>query len=165
MEARESSSEQETARPSGVYLVVADDSDEFSLAMRYAARLAGGNGGHLGVLYVVEAGDFQSWGAVERMMKRELREKAEMALWAIARKVNDVSAMIPALYIGEGARTEAIIETVTADNDIVMVILGGSMGAGGPGPLVSYFTGKGIGRLRVPVLVVPGNLDPEKLAR
>ncbi len=145
------------------YLVVADETEEFSVALRYAARLAQSNRGHLAVLYVVETEDFQNWGAVERMMRKELREKAEMFLWEVAKKVNDLNDMIPVLCIAEGARTDALLEIVNADSDIGMLVLGGGTGAAGPGPLVSYFTGKGIGRLRVPVLVVPGNLNPDKM--
>lgn len=141
------------------YLVVADETEEFAVALRYAANLAESNRGHLAILHVVEIEDFQNWGSVERMMRRELREKAEMFLWEVAKKVNDLGGAIPALYVAEGLRTDALIEIVNADPDIGMLVLGGGTGAAGPGPLVGYFTGKGIGRLRVPVLVVPGNLE------
>jgi hypothetical protein len=40
-----------------------------------------------------------------------------------------------------------------------LLVLGGGTQANGPGALVAYFTGKGLGKLRVPVLVVPGHLD------
>lgn len=146
------------------YLVVADETDEFPVALRYAARLAGSNRGHLAILHVAEIEDFQNWGSVERMMRKELREKAEMFLWEVAKKVNDLGGMIPVLYVAEGARTDALLEIVNTDPDIGMLVLGGGTGSAGPGPLVSYFTGKGVGRLRVPVLVVPGNLDPDRAA-
>ena len=41
------------------------------------------------------------------------------------------------------------------------------MGSKGPGPLVSALTGKFVGKMRVPVTIVPGNLtvgDIEKIA-
>lgn len=146
----------------GTYLVVADESDEFDVALRYALRLAEENRGHLAVLHVIETGDFQDWSAVERMMRKELREKAEMFLWSIAKKVNDINGISPSLRIGEGARAEVLLEAVADDPRIVMLILGGGTGLAGPSPLVSYFTGKGIARLRVPVLVVPENLDTSR---
>ncbi|MCH7795641.1 MAG: universal stress protein, partial [Proteobacteria bacterium] len=36
-------------------------------------------------------------------------------------------------------------------------------GSRGPGPLVSALTGKMIGKLRIPVTVVPGNLGDEEI--
>lgn len=145
-----------------VYLVVADETEEFYLALRYAARLATLNRGHVAVLHVADAGDFQNWGAVERMMRKELREKAEMFVWDAAKRINDLYGMMPVLYIADGPRADALVEVVNTDPGIAMLVLGGSTGSTGPGPLVTYFTGKGIGRLRVPVLVVPGNLDPDR---
>ena len=41
--------------------------------------------------------------------------------------------------------------------------LAGVSGSAGPGPMVSYFSGKGLAKLRVPVVIVPSHLDPEKI--
>jgi len=38
------------------------------------------------------------------------------------------------------------------------LILGGHVEGSHPGPLVSYIMGKGLGRLRVPVVLIPGHL-------
>src|SRR3546814_9973223 len=45
----------------------------------------------------------------------------------------------------------------------LLLILGADVGPQGPGPLVSSLTGKQIGRLRVPLVIVPGNLSDEEL--
>ena len=47
---------------------------------------------------------------------------------------------------------------VLFDLSITKLILGGSVQSKSPGPLVSYFTGKGLSKLRVPLTIVPGNL-------
>lgn len=147
----------------GVYLVVADETDEFSLALRYAARMAKANRGHIGILSILNIDDVQEWEKVEAMMRREMRQQAEKFIWSVARKVNDLNGMIPALYVQEGPPDEVLIHLINEDSAIRMLILGGGTGGSGPGPLVSYFTGKGLGRLRIPVLVVPGHLDPQKI--
>ena len=38
----------------GVYLVVADESNEFNVALRYAARMAGNNRGRLGIAHAID---------------------------------------------------------------------------------------------------------------
>lgn len=147
----------------GVYLVAADESDEFGVALRYAARRALADRGHLAVLHVIETGDFQHWGAIEDRMRREMRMEAELFLWDVARQVNEISGLTPVLEIAEGSRTECLIEAINADLSVRMLILGAETGAGGPGKLVSYFTGKGLSRLRVPVVVVPGHLEIQNI--
>ena len=42
-------------------------------------------------------------------------------------------------------------------------MLGASLDKRGPGPLIQALTSKFIGRLRVPVTIVPGNLTNEEV--
>ena len=42
-------------------------------------------------------------------------------------------------------------------------VLGAATGAKGPGPLISALTGKLMGKLRVPITAVPGNLSDEQI--
>lgn len=147
----------------GVYLVVADGSEEFEVALRYAARRAETSRAHVGILHVVNFDDFQHWRKVEAIMRKELRAEAEKEIWSIAKKVNDLNGMVPVLYIAEGTRTDAIINVINEDYFIRALILGGGTSAAGPGPLVQHFTGKGLGKLRVPVVVVPGHIELSKI--
>jgi hypothetical protein len=147
----------------GVYLVVADETEEFQLALRYAARRAEVNRGHVGILYVTPVEDFVHWSNVEARMRREAREQAEKFAWNVAKKVNDLNGLTPALYLREGVRTDCIVDCINEDLSIRMLVLAGGTHSAGPGPLVSYFTGKGLARLRVPVMIVPGYLEPHKI--
>lgn len=147
----------------GTYLIVADDSDEFDIALRYAARTADARRGHIGVVHVLDIDEFQHWGTVESQMKKEMREQAEKFVWSVAKKINDLTGQTPSIYIEEGKRQDALIDVINRDTMIVKLVLGASAGAGGPGPLVSYFTGKGLNRLRVPVVLVPGHLEPQAI--
>ncbi len=147
----------------GIYLVVAEDTDEFRVALRYAARRAQTHRAHVGILHVMTIDEFQHWGNVEAMMRHELRQQAEKYIWSLAKDVYELNGMTPVLYIKEGNRQDALIETVNEDTMIRVVMLGAGTASSGPGPLVSYFTGKGLSRMRVPVLVVPGHLDPQKV--
>lgn len=145
----------------GIYLVVADDTEEFRIALRYAARRAQTHRAHVGILHVVSIDEFQHWGNVEAKMRQELRGQAEKYIWSIAKDVYELNGMIPALYIREGDRQDALIETLNEDMTIRVVMLG--VASSGPSLLVNYCTGKGLSRLRVPVVLVPGHLDPQKV--
>lgn len=147
----------------GVYLVVGDGSDEFNVALRYAARRAESGRAHVGILHIINVDDFQHWSNVEEMMRKELRAEAEKAIWTHAKTVTDLNGRWPVLYIREGGRFDSIIDLINEDQNIRALILGGAEQASGPGPLVSHFTGKGLAKLRVPVVVVPGHLDMQKI--
>jgi nucleotide-binding universal stress UspA family protein len=147
----------------GVYLVVADKSPEFRVALDYAARLARSNRAHIGILSVIDRQDFQPWGEVEARMSYELRKQAEDLAWEVAGDIAEDLGMLPTFYLLEGSKIEAIEEVVAQDKRIRKFVLGGATGSHGPGPLVSYFTGKGLGRLRLPLTVVPGTLHTEDI--
>lgn len=140
----------------GTYLVVADDSEEFKTALRYACFAARSHRGRLGILHIMENQDFEHWGAVENRMKKELREQAEKYVWTIAKTANDINGIIPSLYIAQGEPGEALMQTIDQDHHIVQLILGGHSHT--PGPLVSFCIGKGLDRLKVPVVVVPAHI-------
>lgn len=144
----------------GTYLVVADDSPEFSIALRYAARAARARRAHVGIMHVIEIDELQQWGGVEARMRAELRQQAEQYVWSAAKTINDITGERPSLYITEGNRNNALIKIIQEDNTIVTLVLG----AGGSNdPMVGYFTGKGVSSIHVPVLVVPGHLPPEAI--
>lgn len=147
----------------GTYLIVADESDEFDIALRYAARMAVARRGHVGVVHIIEVEEFQHWGTIENKMLREMREQAEKFVWGVAKKINDLTGQVPSVYLEQGTRIDALVDIITRDTVITQLVLGAGAGASGPGPLVSYFSGKGLGRLRVPVVLVPGHLEPQAI--
>lgn len=144
----------------GTYLVVADDSDEFTVALRYAARAAQARRAHVGIIHVIDMDDFQQWSGIEARMLAELRQQAEQYIWTAAKTINDMTGQLPSLYIAEGKRPAALAKIIADDDEIVTLVLGAS---GSNDPLVHYFTGKGVAHLNVPVLVVPGHLPPEDI--
>lgn len=147
----------------GVYLVVADETEEFPVALRYAARLADASRGHVAILYVMALQEFQHWGNIEQRMRAELREQAEKLVWNVAKNINDINGQVPAIYLEEGDLHSVLIDVINRDTEIKMLLLAGTTGNSGPGPLVSYFTGKGLGKLRVPVAIVPSHLEAQAI--
>jgi nucleotide-binding universal stress UspA family protein len=150
-----------TLAPDRVFLVVADDSAELEVALRYACRRARKTRGRVALLAVVEPGDYQHWMAVGDLMKEEARQAAEQMLQKLAERVNEWTGTMPILYVREGARGDELLQLIEEEPSISILVLGANPGPKGPGPLVSMLTGKMVGRLRVPITIVPGNLTLE----
>ena len=150
-----------TPAPDRVFLVVADDSAELEVALRYACRRARKTRGRVALLAVVEPGDYQHWMAVGDLMKEEARQAAEQMLQKLAERVNEWTGTMPILYVREGARGDEHLQLIEEEPSISILVLGANPGPKGPGPLVSMLTGKMVGKLRVPVTIVPGNLSLE----
>jgi nucleotide-binding universal stress UspA family protein len=150
-----------TLAPDRVFLVVADDSAELEVALRYACRRARKTRGRVALLAVVEPGDYQHWMAVGDLMKEEARQAAEQMLQKLAERVNEWTGTMPILYVREGVRGDELLQLIEEEPSISILVLGANPGPKGPGPLVSMLTGKMVGRLRVPVTIVPGNLTLE----
>ena len=138
----------------GIYLVLFSDCNEFNVALRKAASFAQSNGAHIGILYVIEEQDFQHWGGIEERMKEDQRAQAEQALQDIAVFLKDYNTLPPAFYIEEGKRRDVIMDVISSDPNIKMMVLGASSGAANP--MVNYFIeGGGLHDSKVPLLVVP----------
>ncbi len=149
----------------GTYLVIDDGSEEFSVALRYAARIAQSRRGHVAILANVEPADFADWSAVEAAMKRELRDRCETALTQAATDMHALTGLYASLVIMEGPRVDTIMTAMKDNAEIVALVLATHGKTSSPGPLVSHFTGKGLSKLSVPVFVVPGELDDEAIDR
>lgn len=147
----------------GVYLLVADQSQDFMTALRYAERLSVYSKAHIGLAYIIEEQDFQHWGGIEDRMKQEQRKEAEQYLFDVAGEVNNITGKKPAFYIVEGNKAESIVGLINNDHTIKMLLLGGDTQGNAPGPLVSYFSGKGLSQLRIPLAIVPNHLTQDQI--
>jgi nucleotide-binding universal stress UspA family protein len=146
-----------------VFLVVVDQTEEMEVALRFACRRARNTGGRVALLYVIEPADFQHWMAVEDLMREEARTEGEQLLQRLAAQVNEQVGSIPVLYVREGKVRDELFKLLDEEPSISILVLGANTGSRGPGPLVSAVTGKMVGKLRVPVTIVPGNLSDEAI--
>lgn len=142
-----------------VFLVVVDESPELKVAMRYACLRAKKTGGRLALLYVIEPGELQTWTGVNELMRDEARQTAEQILQKVAADVQKQSGAMPILYVREGTRRDELLQLIAEEPSISILVLGAATGPRGPGPLVSALTSKFVGKLRVPVTIVPGHLS------
>ena len=148
-----------------VFLVVVDDTDEMRVALRYACRRAAHTEGRVALLYVVESSEFQHWMSVGDLMREEARSEGEQILQRCATQVSEQTGSLPVLYLREGSRRSQLMDLIDEEPSISILVLAADAGARGPGPLVSALTGKFVGKLRVPVTIVPGHLSDEEVDR
>ena len=146
-----------------VFLVVVDETEEMKVALRFACQRARRTGGRVALLYVIEPAEFQHWMAVEDLMREEARSEGEQLLQRLAAQVNELVGTIPVLYVREGKVREELFKLLDEEPRISILVLGANTGSRGPGPLVSALTGKMIGKLRVPITVVPGNMGDDEI--
>ena len=146
-----------------VFLVVVDETEEMKVALRFACLRARRTGGRVALLYVIEPAEFQHWMAVGDLMREEARSEGEQLLQRLAAQVNELVGTIPVLYVREGKVRDELFKLLDEEPRISVLVLGANTGSRGPGPLVSALTGKMIGKIRVPITVVPGNLGDEEI--
>ena len=147
-----------------IFLVVIDESEESTVALRYACRRARRTGGRVALLYVIDADDDLQWMGVKELMLEEKRAEAEALLTKVAGEVEPIAGSLPIVYIREGRRRDALLELIDEDPSISILVLAASTSPDGPGPLISYLAGKHAHRLKVPVTIVPGSLTDAQIA-
>ena len=141
-----------------VFLVVVDDSPELRVALRYAALRARRTGGRVALLHVMEPPDRQTWMALESLMREESREEAEALVGRHADAVAALTGAMPVVHIREGLVHDELLALIDEDPTISILVLAAAVSDIGPGPLISALSSKLIGRLRVPLTIVPGGL-------
>jgi Universal stress protein UspA and related nucleotide-binding proteins len=148
--------------PKRTFLCVVDESEELHQALRYACRRAHNTGGRVALLYVIEPVEFQHWMAVGHLMAEERREQAEEMLQVVSSVVQKLSGAIPVVFIREGKLTDQLMHLIETEPDLSVLVLGASTGADGLGRVISYVF-KRLGKLPIPVTIVPGGLSDAQI--
>jgi nucleotide-binding universal stress UspA family protein len=151
-----------TANPR-VFLVVVDESKELQAALHYAARRAAHTGGRIALLYVIEPSELQHWISIENLAREERREEAEELMQRLCEQIAPVAGTMPIVYIREGHRRDQLLALIAEEPSISILVLAAGTEPEGPGPLITYLTGKPAARLRIPITIVPGGLTREQL--
>jgi nucleotide-binding universal stress UspA family protein len=153
---------EETATPR-VFLVVIDETEELQIAVHYAARRASHTGGRVALLYVIEPSELQHWIAIENLAREERREEAEQLMRRLCEEILPIAGSMPIVYIREGSRRDELLALNNEEPSVSILVLAAATGPEGPGPLISYLTGKPAARLRIPITIVPGSLTMAQL--
>jgi nucleotide-binding universal stress UspA family protein len=153
---------EEIAHPR-VFLVVVDESEELQTALHYAARRAAHTGGRIALLHVMEPSELQHWVSIENLAREERREEAEQLVQRLCEEIVPIAGTMPIVYIREGRRRDELLALIAEEPSISILVLAAGTGPEGPGPLITYLTGKPAARLRIPITIVPGGLTLEQL--
>jgi len=141
------------------FLVVIDETPECRVALRFATRRAQHTRGRVTLLCVAKSADFQQWRGVQEIMRDEAHQEAESLLYEAAKTPNGLAGIIPELVILHGRNTDCLMQLISEDRDISILVLGAGTAKEGPGPLVAMVAGKS--QYPIPVTIVPGALSDE----
>ncbi|KZB68295.1 universal stress protein [Thalassospira lucentensis] len=142
------------------FLVVVDDSDEMTKALRYACRRAQHTGGRVALLSVIQPAEFQHWMAVGDLMQEEAREDAENRINELAAYVHEQTGSMPLLFIREGRLKDELLKVLDEEEQISILVLAAGTNSDGPGPLITALTNRDVvGQLRLPLTIVPAALS------
>ncbi len=147
-----------------VYLVIIDETDEALLALRFASRRACTTGGGLHLLALVPPQEFSAFAGVQATIEDEARTRAETLVTAAAGSLLSESGKMPVISVKVGEGEKVVREYLLEHPEVSALVLGAAK-EGGPGPLVSHFTGAIAGSLPCPVFVVPGSLTQDDIER
>lgn len=146
------------------FLVVVDESEELSQALFYACRRAENNDGDIALLFVLDPVEFQHWNAVGELMRAEQMEAAEDKTRAYADLVTERLGRPPKIFIRDGESVDQVLAVMDEEPSITALVLGAAAAKEGPGPLVQKLSGQLVGKLRVPLIIIPGTLTDEEIA-
>jgi len=139
------------------YLVIMDETDESPVALRWAARRAAQGGLGIVLLALIPPQDFVEWGGVQAAIEEEARLRAEAMVLQAAGAIIEEAGVRPTILVRDGEPVKVITDILRENDEIAALVLAAAA-EGGPGPLVSHFSGSVAGSLPCPLVTVPGGL-------
>ena len=147
-----------------VYLVIMDETEEALVALRFASRRAAKTDGALQLLALVPQQQFSAFAGVQATIEEEARARAETVVTAAAGSLLAEGGRMPLISVRQGDG-ENVVRTYLAEHPEISALVLGAAKEGGPGPLVTHFTGMAAGKLPCPVFVIPGSLSQDDIER
>lgn len=147
-----------------VYLVIIDETEEALVALRYASRRAARTNGNLHLLALVPPQEFNAFAGVQATIEEEARARAEALVTSAAGNLFSESGKMPLISVRQG-EGEKVVREYLAEHPEVSALVLGAASEGGPGPLVTHFSGTHSSQLPCPLFIVPGSLTDEDIDR
>ena len=148
-------------------LVCISKSDNSEAALKFAALKAKNNNFLIEILSVIDTtGEDYSLFSIREVMAREKLAHSESYLKNIANKVYKWSGITPVINLQKGYISDKILDTLTKDKSINLVIIGISKKSSSRGKLLTYLTEKLYPNLFTPIIIIPNSLtdiDIEKI--
>lgn len=147
------------------FLVCVDESPQSRAAIRFAALRARNTDSLLALLHVCEPIDCHEWMSIAAAAEAEQREEAEALLNGMAGEVQALTGIRPELLLRSGSIGAEILAAVQEDGNIHALVVGAAPPTQRKGQLISWLAGELAGALDIPLLIVPGNLSPDRINR
>jgi hypothetical protein len=144
------------------YLVIMDETAEAQTALHFASRRAVRTGGELQLLALVPRQEFVAFSGVQATIEEEARARAEVLVTSLAGNIFSESGKMPAIAVRQGEAIKVVTDYLAEHPEVAALVLGAAAD-GSPGPLVTWFSGAGIGTLPCPLYIVPPSLDEARL--
>ena len=141
------------------FLVLLEDSQESTVAIRFAAHRAARAGASVTVLAVIHAEDIAHGLGVAEVMRAEAREQIEAHYEVYAGWMRDRVQVASELVIREGDPAAELLALVGTDEDVSIVILGIGSQAGA----VATRLMREVSAMPCALTFVPAALSPERL--
>ena len=145
-------------------LVIADNSDEMNIALEYACARSKKTGRKIIIATFIEPLDVLTTQGVTEIMKNEAREEAELRLKKAAIIVKEATGLTPVLQLREGKVIDELIALIEEEKNINVLVLAANVDEKGPGPIINSLISKEYSRLRIPVMIVPGNFSKDHIS-
>lgn len=145
-------------------LVCIDTTSASSIAVRYACYKANKTGFTVHILAVIEA-SYKSLLFAAQAVGKDKRMQLEEHLRKLMKEIHAETGITPTVSIREGDIAEEIIKEIKNDEDCAMVVLGKSRSSLSDNmvlPMISKRIGT---KIKVPVVIVPENMDEDHLKR
>ena len=145
-------------------LVVADGSSEMRVALEYACAISKKTDRKIIIASFIEPFDVLTTKGVKEIMQNEAREEAELKLQKASAIVKQETGQTPVLHLREGKIIDELISLIEEEKNINVIVLAANVDDKGPGPIISDLTSKNYFRLRIPVMIVPGNFTKDHIS-
>ena len=146
-------------------LVIADSSKEMEIALHYACARSKKTNRKIIIAAFVEPLDVLTTQGVTEIMKNEAREEVEMQLQKASTIVKESTGMTPILHVREGKIMDELIALTEEEKNINVLVLAANVDESGPGPIIKAITTEEYSRLRIPVMIVPGNFTKAHISQ
>ena len=145
-------------------LVIADGSKEMEVALQYACARAKKTNRKVIIATFIEPLDVLTTQGVTEIMQNEAREEAELKLQQASRIVKESTGIMPVLHVRKGEVIPELIKLIEEEKNINVLVLAANVDEKGPGPIINSLVSKEYSRLRIPVMIVPGNFSIEHIS-
>lgn len=134
-------------------------------AMRYACFKARETGSCVALLATVQQDDIGAWGGVDQLMTDDAFDRARKVMTHYAAFVEKASGAKAKPLFRKGRRRDVLLEVIEKERGLQAVVLTGATRQDASNALIQYLTSdKGIGKMTVPLIVVPDTLYEEREA-